>query len=302
MMLLDRDTVAGGEAVSHGMPVAMSFEATGQPTVTSRSTSFRSLPSFTSCSAEWQPSSFVFWPMLQASPRGECPLYNRVTMNLRAKSGIVSLLFLLLTLVMHAEPVSQLHPTGYVNDFAHVLDQKTVAQMESICQQTDLKAHAQIAVVTINSIDGKDIESYARDLFNSWGIGDKSTNRGVLILYAMKEHRSRIEIGYGMETILPDDKVGGFQREAIPLMRNGDTSAALQLVTKRVASLIAQDEGMNTFEESSEIEARNALHFGHNLILQLLALQSEYFSLGLEAAIQERFTAYTATWGGADQQ
>jgi uncharacterized protein len=165
-------------------------------------------------------------------------------MSLRAKLGIVPLLVLLLTMVMHAEPVSQLHPTGYVNDFAHVLDQTTVAQMESICLQTDQKAHAQIAVVTINSLDGADVESYAVDLFKSWGIGSKSTNRGVLILYVIKDHRARIEVGYGLEPILPDGKVGSFQREAIPLMRGGNYSAALLLVTNRVAAVIAQDAGI----------------------------------------------------------
>jgi uncharacterized protein len=161
-----------------------------------------------------------------------------------AKSGIAAALALLLTMVMHAEPISQLHPTGYVDDFAHVLDSKTAAQMEDICQQIDQKAHAQIAVVTVNSFDGADIESYAVDLFKSWGIGEKSTNRGVLILYAIQDHRARIEVGYGLEPILPDGKVGGFQREAIPLMRSGETSAALLLVTNRVAGVIAQDAGI----------------------------------------------------------
>jgi uncharacterized protein len=165
-------------------------------------------------------------------------------MRLLVKSGIASMLLLLLTLVGHAEPVAQLHAAGYVNDFAHALDQKTATQIDGICQQVDQKAHAQIAVVTINSLDGADIESYAVELFKSWGIGAKSTNRGVLILYAIKDHRARIEVGYGLEPILPDGKVGSFQREAIPLMRGGDYSAALLLVTNRVAGVIAQDAGI----------------------------------------------------------
>jgi uncharacterized protein len=142
---------------------------------------------------------------------------------------------------MWAEPVSQLQPTGYVDDFAHVLDQSTIAQITDICRQIDEKAHAQIAVVTINSLDSSDIESYAVDLFKKWGIGAKSTNRGVLILYAINDHRARIEVGYGLEPILPDGKVGSFQREAIPLMRSGNYNQALLLVTSRVAEVIAAD-------------------------------------------------------------
>ncbi len=151
---------------------------------------------------------------------------------------------LLLVLAAQAEPVSRLKATDYVNDFAHVLDQQTIAQLDDICRQIDEKAHAQIAVVTIHSLDGSDIESYAVDLFHQWGIGSKSTNRGVLILYAIDDHRARIEVGYGLEPILPDGKVGGFQREAVPLMRSGNYSQGLLLVTSRVAQVIAQDAGV----------------------------------------------------------
>ena len=143
-----------------------------------------------------------------------------------------------------AESVSQLKPTGYVNDYAHVLNPGTVAQISDICLQIDQKAHAQITLVTINSLDGADIESYAVDLFKKWGVGSKSTDRGVLILYAIQDHRARVEVGYGLEPILPDGKVGGFQREAIPLMRSDDYNNALLLVTSRIAGVIATDAGI----------------------------------------------------------
>jgi len=148
---------------------------------------------------------------------------------------------LLLVLAAQAEPVAQLKATDYVNDFAHVLDQSSIAQMDDICRQIDEKAHAQIAVVTVRSLDGSDIESYAVDLFHQWGVGSKSTDSGVLILYAIDDHRARIEVGYGLEPILTDGKVTAFQREAIPLMRSGNYGQALLLVTSRVASVIAQD-------------------------------------------------------------
>lgn len=154
-----------------------------------------------------------------------------------------SLVVVLLTISAFGESASQLKPTGYVNDFAHVLDASTTAQINDLCLQVDQKAHAQIALVTINTLDGGDIESYAVDLFKQWGIGGKSTNRGVLILYAIKDRRARIEVGYGLEPILPDGKVGGFQREAIPLMSSGFNQALL-LVTTRVAQVIATDAGI----------------------------------------------------------
>jgi uncharacterized protein len=151
---------------------------------------------------------------------------------------------LLLIVAAQAEPIAQLKATDYVNDFAHVLDQNSIAQMDDICRQIDEKAHAQIAVVTIHSLDGSDIESYAVDLFHQWGVGSKSKDTGVLILYAINDHRARIEVGYGLEPILTDGKVTSFQREAIPLMRNGNYSQALLLVTQRVANVIAQEAGI----------------------------------------------------------
>jgi uncharacterized protein len=161
---------------------------------------------------------------------------------------------LALVIAAQAEPVNQLKPTGYVNDFAHVLDPTSIAQMESICRQIDEKAHAQIAVVTIHTLDGADAGSYAVDLFQKWGVGSKSTDRGVLILYAIDDRRDWIEVAYGLEPILPDGKVGGFRREAVPLMRNGQYSQALLLVTSRIAQVIAEDAKIEL--SGSDIPAR----------------------------------------------
>ena len=127
-------------------------------------------------------------------------------MSTRTKLWLVLVSAVLLAVATHAEPVTQLKATDYVNDFAHVLNQNTIVQMDDICRQIDEKAHAKIAVVTVRSLDGSDIESYAVALFQQWGLGTKSTNRGVLILYAIDDHRDRIEVGYGLEPILPDGK------------------------------------------------------------------------------------------------
>ena len=165
-------------------------------------------------------------------------------MKPRVKILLIMSALIAFALLARAEPISQLHATDYVNDFAHVLDQQTIAQLDDICRQIDQKAHAQIVAVTINSLDGSDIESYAADLYKKWGIGDKSTNRGVLILLAIQDHKYRIEVGYGLEPILPDGKVGGFGREAVPLLKQNDYAGALLLMTSRVAEVIAKDAGV----------------------------------------------------------
>src|SRR5262249_13260264 len=87
----------------------------------------------------------------------------RMRSSVKSLCAVVALL--VFPVLLHAEPIAQLRPTDYVNDFAHVLDQDTIAQLDDICLQIEQKAHAQIAVVTINSLDGSDIESYAVELF-----------------------------------------------------------------------------------------------------------------------------------------
>ena len=156
----------------------------------------------------------------------------------------ISVFLAVVALCLHAEPISQLHATNYVNDFAGVLNASTQAQLNDLCRHVDQKAHAQIAVVTIKSTDGQDIVNYSVALYQAWGIGPKSSNRGALILLAVQDRKYWTAVGYGLEPILPDGKVGGFGREAVPLLRGGDYSGAVSLITSRVASVIAQDAGV----------------------------------------------------------
>jgi uncharacterized protein len=165
-------------------------------------------------------------------------------MKLGTTIALATVLVLSRAFLLHAEPISQLSPTDYVNDFAGVLDQNTIAQLDNICQQIDQKAHAQIAVVTIKSLDGSDIVSYSVALYQKWGIGTKGKDRGVLILLAVQDRRYWTTVGYGLEPILPDGKVGGFGREAVPLLKQADYNGAVSLVTMRVADVIAQDAGI----------------------------------------------------------
>jgi uncharacterized protein len=156
----------------------------------------------------------------------------------------LAIVLVVLTAGLQAEPIAQLHPSNYVSDFAGVLDANTMAQLDDVCQQIDSKAHAQIAVATIKSLDDADVVSYAVELYQKWGIGSKGTDRGVLILVVVQDHKYWTTVGYGLEPILPDGKVGGFGREAVPLLRQNDYNAAVSLMVLRVADVIAQDAGV----------------------------------------------------------
>jgi uncharacterized protein len=160
------------------------------------------------------------------------------------------LLFTLCAQAAWAEQVKNLKPQGYVNDFAGVLNAETKEKLTALCAEVEQKTKAQIAVVTVSSLEGQPIEQFANDLFNQWGIGPKDTKRGILILVASNDHRYRFEVGYGLEPILPDGKVGGFGREVVPLLRQNDYNGAVLLMTQRVAGVIAQDQNI-TLNEST---------------------------------------------------
>ena len=151
------------------------------------------------------------------------------------------------SVVVTAESVSTLPaPTGYVNDFAGVLSPTTKANLENLCYQVDRQAHAQIAVVTVKSIDGdQSIDEFATALEDKWKVGAKGTDRGVLVLFSTTSpRRYRIEVGYGLEGILNDAKVGDIGRSMVPAASQGDFNTAIPLGVQQIARIIATDAGV----------------------------------------------------------
>jgi len=173
-----------------------------------------------------------------------------------AKSVARPLLLLLLLCVpaTRAEQVKNLKPQGYVNDFAGVLSAQAKDKLTALCAEVQEKTKAQIAIVTISSLEGQPIEQFSIDLATAWGIGPKQLDRGVLILFAPNDRRDRVEVGYGLEAILPDGKVGGFEREIVPVLRQNDYSGAVLLITQRVAAVIAEDQKV-TLDNLSGVSA-----------------------------------------------
>jgi uncharacterized protein len=146
---------------------------------------------------------------------------------------------LLVQTAARAEKPQDLKPQGYVNDFAGALSPDTRTKLTAFCTELDQKAHAQIAIVTVHTLDGDSIEDYSIQVAQKWGVGPKS-DRGVLILLVVDDHKYRVEVGYGLEDILPDGKVGGFGRQAVPALRQGDYSGAVMLLTYSIAEVIAE--------------------------------------------------------------
>lgn len=141
----------------------------------------------------------------------------------------------------------------YVQDYAQVLSAEDKRRLLNIGQELDNKTTAQLAVVTVKTLDGQPIEDYALSILREWGIGSKEKNNGALIVVAVQDRRSRIEVGYGLEGLLSDGLTGRIQDQAmIPYFRKGNYAAGIVNGYAVTASLIAKDAGVQLTSINSE--------------------------------------------------
>jgi uncharacterized protein len=165
------------------------------------------------------------------------------SVSIRKVLSAVLLAMSAVSAIAHGEAVKDLpKPTDYVSDFANVLSPEIRQQINRLCGQVDHQAHAQIAVVTIKTLDGEPIEDYAVALWDKWKIGQK--DRGVLVLLAVQDRKRWIATGYGLEAILPDSRVGDIGRQMVPYLRSGDYDDAVSLAVGQISQIIARDAGV----------------------------------------------------------
>ncbi len=166
-------------------------------------------------------------------------------MPFRYKSALYLLLLVIsFTRVSWAEKISEIQPQGYVTDLAGVIDPTTRQKIELLATEVEQKTGDQIAVVTVNSLEGQTREDYAVDLYKHLGVGSKKENKGVLILIAPKDRQYRVEVGYGLEPVINDARAGDVGRAMVPDLRKNDFSAAALTGTTEVAQYIAADAGI----------------------------------------------------------
>ncbi|CAD7287177.1 TPM domain-containing protein [Campylobacter suis] len=131
--------------------------------------------------------------------------------------------------------------SGRVVDGAKILNQTTKDELEVTLENFEHNNSTQVVVATINSLQNKDIESYANELARAWGIGQKGKDNGVLLLVAPNERKVRIEVGYGLEGELTDAVAGLIiQRSILPKFRQNDYNAGIK---DGVTSIIAAASG-----------------------------------------------------------
>ena len=151
----------------------------------------------------------------------------------------------LLSSTLFGLDTSKLKPTGYVNDFAHVLDPRGAAVLEAYCANLERVTGAQMAIVIVDSLEGDPIEDAANRLYREWGIGKKGKDEGILVLLSVKDRKDRAEVGYGLEPIVPDGYAGGVLRGVRPILRQGNYAGALLAAAQQFGSRIAEQKGVD---------------------------------------------------------
>jgi uncharacterized protein len=136
-------------------------------------------------------------------------------------------------------------PSGLVNDFANVIPPEFEEKISAVTAELLGKTGVPVAVVTMPDIGGADADEYANRLYEAWGIGKKGVDKGILIFVAVKERKMRIEVGYGLEGVIPDGKAGEIRdRYMIPYLSKNQFGEGLLNGTLAVAQIIARDAGV----------------------------------------------------------
>lgn len=169
-------------------------------------------------------------------------------------------------------------PEKYVTDGANVLSAPARAAINATLRDLETETTAEVAVVTVPSLDGMTVEDYANRLFKEWGVGKKAAANGVLVLVAPVERKMRIEVGYGLEPILPDGLAGEIIRtEFLPRFRANDYPGGITAGVARVAAVV-QAKHVLTARERQAID--EAAHGDRPPALLMLAFFGLFIGIG----------------------
>lgn len=148
-------------------------------------------------------------------------------------------------------------PKNYVVDLAGIIDEDAERGLNRYLAELEQKTTAQVVVLTILSLEGRSLEDFSMETAHQrWKLGQKGKDNGVLILVALKERKYRLEIGYGLESILPDSLVGSIGRDyLVPYFKKGDYSNGIFAATLAVTNKIASDAGV-TITGMPELRSR----------------------------------------------
>ncbi len=137
-------------------------------------------------------------------------------------------------------------PDNPVVDLAGIIDAAVETRLNQYLRELEQKTTSQMAILTIKSLEGQSIEEFSITVaHDKWKLGQKGKDNGVLLVVALQDRKYRIEIGYGLEGVLPDSLVGSIGRDNLaPYFKKGDYSNGIYEASLAIAKEIADDAGV----------------------------------------------------------
>ena len=162
----------------------------------------------------------------------------------RARLLLLAAACLFLALPLGAADWKSLKPQGYVSDFANALDASSKVALENYAAEVEQSTGAQLAFVTVTSLENEPVEDVSYALFRAWGIGKKKDDNGILFLLSINDRKSRLEVGKGLEAVLPDGLDGLLLTQMRPALRQGEYGQALFTAAQSIGTIIAKDKNV----------------------------------------------------------
>ncbi len=161
--------------------------------------------------------------------------------------SLICVLVLILSLSFSSFALTLPKPTDefFINDYVNIIDEEDESEIMKIGVDLYEQTKAQVVVVTVNSLDGYDVDEYALELGREWGVGSENSDNGVVILLSLTDRQISIQVGYGLEGCLNDGKVGRILDDyVIPHLSTDDFSTGLIEAYKAVANVICVEYGV----------------------------------------------------------
>ncbi len=181
--------------------------------------------------------------------------------------------------------LSKVAAQGYLSDFAGVVDGGSREAINGYLAEVERATGAQVALVTVETLGGEPIEDVANRLYRRWGVGKRETNEGALFLFAIGDRKSRLEVGYGLEPIVPDGAAGSILRAMRPALRERQYGAAMVEAARQLGERIAAGKNVTLTTQLPVARAdrrsgREPLEFSPWMILGGLVVLLILSSLG----------------------
>jgi uncharacterized protein len=173
-----------------------------------------------------------------------------------------------------------------VVDLAGVLPPDQESGLEKLLVDLEHKTTAQMVVLTILSLDGEPLNEFSLQTAQNWGIGRKGKDNGLLFLISLHDRKYRFEVGYGLESVLPDSLLGTLGRRVlVPLFRQGRYGDGITATSAEIIRILGTHYGVDIKGTESLLPLRrqqtdqgSALAFFLFLLFVILIIYSSYFN------------------------